>query len=151
MTLSSVAVPVLLCAVLGLAPPSQPTHEHKAPHGGALVELGEEFAHLEFVLDSTKGTLTAYVLDGEAEQAVRVTAPSIDVTVTPKQGAAVSLQLRAVESPLTGETLGDTSQFATMSPKLARVTRFEGVVNVVTVRGREFRRVAFRYPEGSEH
>jgi hypothetical protein len=42
-------------------------HEHTAPHGGSLVEFGEEFAHIELVLDSATGVLTAYVLDGEAE------------------------------------------------------------------------------------
>ena len=60
----------------GMTPAPEPEggHEHVAPHGGALVELGEELAHLELVHDPTTGTLTAYVLDGEAEQAVRVSA-----------------------------------------------------------------------------
>ena len=45
-------------------------HEHKPPHSGTLVEFGEEFAHLELVLDAATGTLKAYALDGEAEKAV---------------------------------------------------------------------------------
>ena len=36
--------------------------------GGTLVELGNEFAHVELVLDSNAGSLTAYVLDGEAQE-----------------------------------------------------------------------------------
>ena len=42
-------------------------HEHHAPHHGALEVLGDEFAHVELVLDEKTGRLTAYVLDGEAE------------------------------------------------------------------------------------
>ena len=47
-------------------------HQHKAPHKGTLVEFGEEFAHLELVLDQATGKISAWVLDGEAEKAVRV-------------------------------------------------------------------------------
>jgi hypothetical protein len=45
------------------SPATTATHEHKAPHGGLLVEVGEEFAYIELVLDRTSGTLTAYMLD----------------------------------------------------------------------------------------
>jgi hypothetical protein len=58
-------------------------HEHHAPHDGTLVELGEEFAHLELVLNAQTGTLTVYVLDGEAEQSVRIAQPEIELTVHP--------------------------------------------------------------------
>ena len=50
-------------------------HEHTAPHGGTLVALGEEFGHLELLLNKETGELTAYVLDGEAEKPVRLGAP----------------------------------------------------------------------------
>ncbi|MBK7495896.1 MAG: hypothetical protein IPI28_11060 [Candidatus Omnitrophica bacterium] len=39
-------------------------HHHAAPHGGTMVALGDHMAHLELVLDSQNGTLTAYILDG---------------------------------------------------------------------------------------
>ena len=50
---------------------TQAHHEHTAPHGGTLVVFGNEFAHIELVLDQTTGKLTAYVLDGEAEKSVQ--------------------------------------------------------------------------------
>lgn len=37
--------------------------------------LGEEFGHLELLLNKETGELTAYVLDGEAEKPVRLGAP----------------------------------------------------------------------------
>lgn len=42
-------------------------HEHKAPHGGALAELGEHAAHVEIVIDEDSGKITAYILDAHAE------------------------------------------------------------------------------------
>jgi hypothetical protein len=126
-------------------------HEHAAPHGGALVELGEEFAHLELVLSASTGTLTAYALDGEAEQAVRLAHPSLEIVVMKEGAAPVTLALRPVANELTGERDGDTSQFTVTSPDLRQLTRFEGRIQIVNIRGREFREVAFRFPEGSEH
>ena len=47
------------------------------PHGGTPVVLGNEAYHLELVVDAASGTLQVYVLDGEMENFVRVSAPSI--------------------------------------------------------------------------
>ena len=43
------------------APAAATAHQHHAPHGGILVELGEEFAQVELVLDPVAGSLTAYM------------------------------------------------------------------------------------------
>src|SRR5262245_43372286 len=56
-------------------------HHHEAPHGGTLVVLGEESAHIEITLDEESGALTAYVLDGEAEKAVALSATSITLAI----------------------------------------------------------------------
>ena len=54
-------------------PPAATTdgHQHTAPHGGVLAELGEHEAAAEMVLDRASGSLTLYVLDAHAENAVR--------------------------------------------------------------------------------
>jgi hypothetical protein len=124
-------------------------HVHKAPHGGALVELGEEAAHVEFLLDATAGKLTAYVLDGEAEKAVRVAEPGLSVRVL--QGAdAFDITLKPVASALTGETAGDTSQFELTDARMGGRTKFEAMLKSITVKGQTFSQVKFRYPEGNE-
>jgi hypothetical protein len=46
------------------AAPAPKAHEHKTPHGGTAIELGEEAFHVELVKEDP-GTLSAYVLDGE--------------------------------------------------------------------------------------
>ncbi len=122
-------------------------HEHSAPHGGTLVELGEEFAHLEIVLDASTGKLTAYALDGEAEKAVRLKQPEIEITVA---NSATVVKLGGVANNLTGETTSDTSEFAGQSDALKGANSFEGVIRAVTIKGQPFKGVAFNFPKGNE-
>jgi len=122
-------------------------HEHSAPHGGTLVELGEEFAHLEIVLDAASGKLTAYALDGEAEKAVRLKQPDIEVAIkTP----AEAIKLGGVANSLTGETASDTSEFSGQSDKLKGAGKFDGVIKTISIKGKQFNNVAFNFPKGNE-
>ena len=132
-------------------------HEHHAPHGGTLVEFGEEFAHLELVLDPGTGTLTGYSLDGEAENPVRIEQDDIEILITAvnTQGEVASktiytLKLEAVPNVLTGETLGDTSEFTAQSDKLKGAQNFDGVISAINIKGQSFKDVKFRFPEGNE-
>jgi hypothetical protein len=132
------------------SPPPASGHEHHAPHGGTLVELGSEFAHVELVLDSATGTLTAYFLDGEAEESLRLTQPSLKIALeNPAPGAPAApaaiehLDLLARADVLTGETVGDTSEFSATSQSLRGRTGVKGTIEDVTVKGQEFRAVAF--------
>jgi hypothetical protein len=133
------------------SPPPASGHEHHAPHGGTLVELGSEFAHVELVLDSATGTLTAYVLDGEAEESVRLTQPSLKIAIenpapgVPGAPAPVAhLDLLARADVLTGETVGDTSEFSATSQSLRGRTGVKGAIEDITVKGEEFRAVPFQ-------
>jgi hypothetical protein len=140
------ALAVLMCSgACSVAPaPAATGHEHTAPHGGTLVELGDEFAHVEFVHDAVAGTLTAYVLDGEAESSVRVTAPTMGVVLTsPARFAARPYELLAQPSILTGETIGNSSEFTLSHEAFRHAEPIEGVVLDLDVRGRRFRDVPF--------
>jgi len=126
-------------------------HDHTAPHGGVLVELGDHVAYLEFVLDSETGTLTMYVLDGEAEKALRVTHETVGVLfATPEAIAARPFELQARANVLTGETVGDTSQFTLTQDAFVGLTAFTAKVIEVRVKGRSFRDVAITWPEDHE-
>jgi len=140
----------MVVLLFGIAVVAQ-AHEHKPPHQGTLVVFGEEFSHLEFVLDAKDGKLTVYALDGEAENAVRVPDKNLELKVKlPGGKKEFSMRLSAVANALTGETLGDTSQFEGQSDQLKGVSNFDGVVSAVTLKGQDFKNVKFNYPKGNE-
>jgi len=145
--LNALVLSLLLIPALGL-----PAHEHKAPHQGTLVVFGDEFAHLELVLDAQEGRLTAYALDGEAEKPQLLAAKSLAVLVKPKVPKAKPflLRLKAVANALTGEAVGSTSQFSATSPALKGLKDFDGLVQAVTLKGTPFTKVPFNYPLGNE-
>ena len=125
-------------------------HEHKAPHGGTPVVLGAEVYHLELVRDPAAGRLTAYVLDGEMENFIRVKTPSFTVAVG--AGAAKrTLIFRAIANSATGETVGDTSQFEAEADWLKTEGSFDATLDALEIRGTKFENVAFNFPKGNDN
>jgi hypothetical protein len=116
-------------------------HVHVAPHGGTLIEIGDHAYNLELVRDSTAGRLTAYVLDGHAENFVRIAMPSIEM-VAIVGGERRPLTLRAVANTATGETIGNTSQFEAEADWLKTAAEFPGTVKSLEIRGSRFQDIA---------
>ena len=68
----------------------------KAPHGGVLLEVGAEAAHVEMVHDAKAGKLTLYILDDKAEKAEPI---SGDVKINLKTSAGPKqLEAKAVDA-----------------------------------------------------
>ena len=124
-------------------------HVHEAPHGGTLVVLADESVNLELVRDAAAGKLTAYVLDGHAERGLRVAQPSLQLSLRRGAGDPFDVTLVAVANALTGETVGDTSEFAATDDRLRGPGAIDGVVRSVVVRGTAFADVSFRLPEAT--
>ena len=122
-------------------------HHHEAPHGGALIPLGDHVGHGELLIDEA-GKVTLYLLDGEAEAPIRVAQETITIELTPEGGEAITIELSAVENVLTSETVGDTSQFEGTEAGLAGVEHADGTIVSIDFRGMTFENVAFHYPEG---
>jgi hypothetical protein len=128
------------------------SHLHHAPHGGSLQVFGDELAHLELVLDPEHGRLSAYALDGEAEKPVRLAQPTLRLRVQPLDppGTPFTLTLKAVAHELTGEKVGDSSQFEAQAKGLKGLRRFTAVLTAIRIRGLDFKAVQLRHPEGNE-
>lgn len=122
-------------------------HVHTAPHGGTLVEIGEHVYNLELVRDNAAGKLTAYVLDGHAENFVRIKAPTIELIAMP-DGTYTPVALKAVANPSTGETVGDTCQFEAQADWLKTAGDFSGIFTV-EIRGTKFAHVEYHLPKES--
>lgn len=121
-------------------------HHHEAPHGGKLVELGSHEHNVEFVLDAAAGTLTAYVLDGHAENFVRI--PSGSWKVEAKVGEkTVELSFAPQANAATGEVIGNTSQFVAQADWLKTAKEFSGTIKELDIRGKKYTNVAFTFPK----
>lgn len=71
----------------------KPKHNHPSagPHGGPLVEWGEDEMHLEVVIERPTGTATVYVLDEEAKAEVSVTARTLTMSLNGEPPTVVTL------------------------------------------------------------
>jgi hypothetical protein len=142
-------------------------HGEMGPHGGALVAIGEDAAHLEVVLDAATGKVTAYALDGHAENPISIKLEQLELTFTiehkhphdeqeppgqDKPAGAESLPetgtliLLAIEPGADG-----TSVFAGESADLKGAEEFDAVLSAIQIGEQEFKNVKFSYPEGNEH
>jgi hypothetical protein len=115
-------------------------HVHTAQHGGTLVEVGQHAYNLELVRDAAAGKLTVYVLDGHAENFVRLSAPSIELTAI-SGGQRYPLSLKAVANAATGETVGNTSQFETQADWLKSAGEISGTIDTLEIKGTTFRAI----------
>jgi hypothetical protein len=122
-------------------------HAHTAPHGGTLVEIGDHAYNVELLRDAATGKLTAWFLDGHAENFVRLKAPSIEIVAT-VAGAKQTLVLAAVANPATNEKVGDTSQFEVTADWLKTTATFDAVIPAVTIKDTPFTAIAFNFPKG---
>jgi hypothetical protein len=86
-----------------------PPHEHEhGPHGGHLVELGEEEYHAEVVFDAKTARLTIYLLDSTAKQAAPIDSKDVSLKLA-IDGKSEGFHLPAV--PDAGDPQGKASRF----------------------------------------
>lgn len=89
-------------------------HPHEGPHQGTLVELGDEEYHAEVVHDAD--SVTVYVLDASAKQAVAIDAKELIISVlhdgTPEQ-------VKLMASPEATDEAGKSSRFTVTDAELA--------------------------------
>jgi hypothetical protein len=118
--------------------------EIQAPHHGTLVKLGKDFAQVECVLDAAQGVLTLYVLDAETGNPIRLVQDAIRVNGN-YDGRPFTVKLDAAANSATGEKKWDTSEFQGRSQDLVGLSKFEGKIFFIRVKGMNFRNIRFQY------
>ncbi len=85
-------------------------HDHPAegPHGGSLIELGDEEYHGELLHDAEAGTVTVYLLDSTAKLAATTDATEATVNLS-HDGERKAFTLTA--EPQEGDAEGRSSKF----------------------------------------
>jgi hypothetical protein len=135
-------------AVAGTSHDIPKPHQDQPPHGGTPIGLGEDQFNLELVRDPAAGTLKAFVLDGEMEDFIRISAKVLEIDVE-HEGRKDTLKLLPVADAATGETVGDTCLFLTQADWLKRVDHFKGVIKNLAIQDQKFQSIAFSFPEGN--
>ena len=100
-------------------------HDHGAlgPHGGHVLELGEEQYHAEWTHEDLSGEIVIYLLDADIKQDVTTTAELITITTTIR-GESQTYELAA-----DNQDQGDpprTSRFKTTNPNLLTALKQAG-------------------------
>ena len=124
-------------------------HAEHGPHKGTLVMFGHEELHLELVLDSKTGTLTAYPLDSEAVKPVALDQETIELSFTPRvEGTPETLP---EPTPLTlKKAEGDEEKYVGQSDALKDMTKFDaGFPSIKVKGGEEFKDTTTKFPEGN--
>lgn len=97
------------------------------------------------------------MLDGEASKPIRIKQDAIKARFAPLPGpgeAAITviyeLDFKPVESKLTGEKAGDTSQFTATHDQLENLKQMKFTVDALTLKGQNLKQITFDYPKGNE-
>ncbi len=135
---SMVACLVLLCGAFGCdkqsdyktvetikKAPALPDHEHgaKGPHGGGIVELGDEEYHAEVLVDHDSESVIVYVLGKDAKTAEAVAAADLSVGLEGKE----PLTLKAASQSGDGE--GKASKFVLVDHDLVHTLMDAGFLH----------------------
>ncbi len=128
-------------------------HPDKGPHGGELIELGNEAYHLELIHphdhdddaheheghDHEHAGITVYVLDSSAKKTVSISASEISLNLT-HDGKPEQFKLAAM--PAKGDEAGKSSRFASDDKDLMEhfheSEHIEGTI-VLDIAGKAFR------------
>ncbi|MCO6435964.1 MAG: hypothetical protein J5J06_02625 [Phycisphaerae bacterium] len=122
----------------GHADHAEHAHATVGPHGGDLIELGNEEYHAELLHDERAGTVTIYILDAHAKAAVPIDATELTINLK-HDGQAEQFKLAA--SPDAGDPPGESSRFTSSDAELGEDLEHEGAEPqlVVTINGKQYR------------
>ena len=125
-------------------------HPTEGPHHGELIELGNEEYHAEILHDEDAGTITIYVLDSHATQAVPIEAT--EITINAKHDGQPE-QFTLAASPDEGDPEGKSSRFTSSDADLAHHLHDEEAEPklVLTIDGKSYRGSIKHDDHGHDH
>lgn len=95
-------------------------HHEAGPHGGHLVELGDEQLHAEWTHQDGSGEVVVYLLDSAAESDVAISAATISITTK------IGETEKTYELAALAREDGQSSRFAVTDPSLVEALKAVG-------------------------
>lgn len=129
--------------------PAEHSHPDHGPHGGSLLELGDEEYHVEALLDEKTNTLTLYLLDSAAKELVSTDSQEAILNIKQK-GKPVQYKLPAATTNT--DTPGSASSFVLKSQALVQALHETGhnARLVIKVNGKSFG-TKFQFEHDHDH
>ena len=117
-------------------------HIHQPLRGGVLMELGKHGSgHNLEILQNTNDQLEIFILDAHAENYVRISQPSIELTLTDSNQ---TMSLGAVADPATGETVGNSALFRTES-NISKNIPLQGILRSLKIGSKTYTDQPFEF------
>jgi hypothetical protein len=105
-------------------------HPTEGPHQGALIELGREDYHAELVHDDATNTVTIYILDGAAKDAVAIEAKQLTLNLLV---GGKPQQFQLVSMPQSDDPEGRCSAFGCTSEPMCKAIDAKGTTGRLNV------------------
>ena len=117
-------------------------HIHQPLRGGVLMELGKHGSgyNLE-ILQNTNDQLEIFILDAHAENYVRISQPTIELTLTDSNQ---TMSLGAVADPATGERVGNSALFRTES-NISKNIPLQGILRSLKIGSKTYSDQPFEF------
>lgn len=115
-------------------------HHHHAPHHGSLTMLGEHLAQIELVVDAESGKVEAYILDGDAEQALTVDHADLELVISlPDATEPLTLKLAPADAAK------QQDGFVAQDDKLKGVKAFKATLTSLKIKDQTHDKVAVEF------
>ena len=124
-------------------------HPTEGPHGGHLIELGNEEFHGEITYDATK-SVTVFVLDAAAKKQVSIESREVTFNINVD---GKPMQFKLAEVPDVDDPKGESSRFISSDPKLLGLFEapFVHGTLVLRIHGQSFRGDIDIHRDGGHH
>ena len=120
-------------------------HSHEAPHGGILVDVENEFCHLEFLREPGTKRFLMHSMRFHPEGALKFYAEKISVQA--KVGEEVKeFELKPMELDGVTPTKEPTSLYAAEIDWLGDDSVFEATLGDLTIEDKTLKNISFKYP-----
>jgi hypothetical protein len=120
-------------------------HAHQAPHGGVLVNVQDEFCHIEFVREPESNRLQLHVMRFHPKEGpLKISMAQIEVSAT-VGGETKAIVFKPTELDGVTATTEPTSLYVAEVDWLKAAGSFEGMVKELKIEGKTIKEITFKF------